>query len=57
MSLVDKDLMRTSLNKIFERVKIFNKANAAAKLNSAYTLVSGIGNNMTQNSQVVLIPL
>jgi hypothetical protein len=35
VSLVDKELMKEKLNKVFETIKVFNKANLVEKVNSA----------------------
>jgi alanyl-tRNA synthetase len=53
VSVVDKDAMRNILNKIFEKIKIFNKANASTKLNNALTTITNLANQAIQENKVV----
>jgi alanyl-tRNA synthetase len=52
VSVVDKDAMRSILNKIFEKIKVFNKANASTKLNNALTTITNLANQAIQENKV-----
>jgi len=55
VSVVDKDRMRNMLNKIFEKIKAYNKANASTRLNNAIQSITALAQKSLEQNKPVIV--